>query len=69
MQSAPPDPAAELDMLLRRAGITLPPERMPGVLAGFLDLQVMLPLLRQPRSAAAEPAGTYDLSTITRDMP
>ncbi len=56
----------ELDMLLERAGIALPPDRYAGVLAGFLDLQAMLPQLRQPRTAAAEPAGTYDLDTITR---
>ena len=36
-------------------------------LATYRDLQVMLPVLRGPRTAAAEPAGTYVIDTVTRD--
>ena len=57
----------ELDLVLKRAGITLPPGRRRGVLATYRDLQVMLPVLRGPRTAAAEPAGTYVIDTIIRD--
>ncbi|MFC0410163.1 hypothetical protein [Roseomonas elaeocarpi] len=56
----------QLDMLLQRAGITLPEGRYRGVLESYQDLMKMLPVLRQPRTAAAEPAGTYSLDTITR---
>ncbi|MDT8276470.1 MAG: hypothetical protein E7K72_05525 [Roseomonas mucosa] len=58
----------ELDMALSRAGITLPPGRYAGVLATHRDLQKMMPILRQPRTAAAEPAGVYVLDTITREQ-
>lgn len=56
-----------LDLVLKRAGITLPPGRRRGVLATYRDLQAMLPILRGPRIAAAEPAGTYVIDTVTRD--
>ncbi|PZW50919.1 hypothetical protein C8P66_101134 [Humitalea rosea] len=59
---------AELDMVLKRAGLTLPPNRYAGILATYRDLQAMLPVLRGPRTAAAEPAGTYVLETITREI-
>ena len=58
----------ELDLVLKRAGITLPEGRYAGVLFCYRDLQTLLPLLRNGRTAAAEPAGTYDLDTITREM-
>ena len=61
------DEEPELDLLLQRAGITLPPGRRRGVLATYRDLQAMLPVLRSQRTAAAEPAGTYVIDTITRD--
>jgi len=57
----------ELDMVLKRAGIIPPPGRYRGLLATYRDLQAMLPLLRGPRTAAAEPAGIYVLDTITRE--
>lgn len=59
-----PDP--ELDLILKRAGITPPPGRMGGLLVAYRELQTMLPVLRGPRGAAAEPAGTYVLDTVTR---
>lgn len=55
-----------LDAALKRAGITPPPGRMAGLLATYTDLQTMLPLLRNGRTAAAEPAGTYVIETTAR---
>ena len=51
--------AAEFDMLMARAGLTIPPDRRPALLAGFADLRAMLPLLRQPH-AAMSPQGALD---------
>ncbi|HWL79478.1 MAG TPA: hypothetical protein VNR89_00855 [Roseomonas sp.] len=67
MSQAQEERDAELDLLLRRAGITIPPERYAGVLNGYRDLQAALPLLRSARTAAAEPAGTFVLDTVTRE--
>jgi hypothetical protein len=61
------DPMRALQDALRRAGVTLPPQHLPGTLIGSTELQAMLALLRGPRDAAAEPAVTYSLDTITRD--
>jgi hypothetical protein len=58
----------ELQQALQRAGLDLPPGRLPGLLATYTELRAMLPLLRRPRSAAAEPAGVYDLATVTREQ-
>ena len=60
------DLAAELSFLLKRAGHEVPTDRVPGIVAGYGDLKVMLALVRQPRSAANEPANVYCLDTITR---
>lgn len=60
------DHQAALEAALKRAGITPPPGRMRGLLVTHRDLQAMLPMLRNGRSAAAEPAGIYALETITR---
>ena len=56
----------EFDCLAARAGLTVPPDRRDVVFEGFKELRAMLPLLRQPRTAASEPAGTYDIRTINR---
>ncbi len=60
------DLAAELAFLFKRAGHDVPADRMSGILAGYAELKVMLALLRQPRTAAHEPANIYSLETITR---
>jgi hypothetical protein len=57
---------AEFDILMARAGLTIPPDRRAALLAGFADLRATLPLLRQPRTAAAEPANTFRLSKLER---
>lgn len=63
----PEDDERELEAALARAGVTPPPGRMRGLLAAYKDLRPMLPLLRGPRDAAAEPAGVYSFDSITRD--
>ncbi|HWX46630.1 MAG TPA: hypothetical protein VNZ61_01070 [Roseomonas sp.] len=67
MSQAEVERDAEFDMLLRRAGIIIPDERYAGVLSGYRELQALLPKLRGPRSAAAEPAGTFVIETVTRE--
>ncbi len=66
-----PDEAAlalEFDVLAKRAGLDIPADRKPIVFAGFKDLRRMLALLRQPRTAASEPAGTYSILSVTRGL-
>jgi hypothetical protein len=60
--------SAEFDVLARRAGLTIPEERRSALLKGYRDLKRMTALMRQPRTAADEPAGTYDIRTVTRDL-
>jgi hypothetical protein len=64
------DPAleAEFDILAKRAGLAVPENRKPAMLRGFKDLKRMTALLRQPRTAADEPAGTYSILTVTRSV-
>ena len=67
-----PDDAAlalEFDVLARRAGLHVPEERRAMLLAGFKDLRRMATLLRHPpRTAADEPASTFDIRTVTRGI-
>jgi len=60
--------AAEFDVLAKRAGLEIPENRRPALLKGFKDLKKMTALMRQPRTAADEPAGTYVIETITRSL-
>ena len=66
-----PDDAAlalEFDVFAKRAGLEIPEDRRATVFAGFKELRHMLALLRQPRTAAAEPAGTYSILSVTRGI-
>lgn len=56
----------ELEALLRRAGVTVPEDRMDAVLSGYADLKGMCALLRQPRTAAAEPSNVFSLVTLMK---
>ena len=58
--------AAEFDMLAKRARLTIPVDRRAAMLAGYKDLKRMTALMRQPRTAANEPAAAYSLQSITR---
>ena len=70
--SEPPadDPtlSAEFDALAKRAGLDVPDSRRPALLKGYKDLKRMTALMRQPRTAADEPAGTYVIQTVTRSL-
>ena len=59
---------AEFDVLAKRAGLTIPEDRKPAMLKGFADLKRMTALMRQPRTAAAEPAGAYSILSVTRSV-
>ena len=58
---APDALAAEFDVFMQRAGLVIPPDRRAALLAGYADLRAQLPLLRQPRTAAAEPSNIFHL--------
>jgi hypothetical protein len=71
MMTEIPDEAAlalEFDVFARRAGLDIPADRRAGVFAGFKDLLHMLALMRQPRTAAHEPASTYSILSVTRGL-
>jgi hypothetical protein len=59
---------AEFDILAKRAGLAVPGDRKPALLRGFKDLKRMTAQMRQPRTAADEPAGTYSILTVTRSV-
>jgi hypothetical protein len=56
----------ELDLLMARIGAEVPADRKAGVVAGYKDMKRMVALLRQPRSAAAEPSNIYSLTPPPR---
>jgi hypothetical protein len=60
--------ALEFDVLARRAGLEIPDDRKQALFAGFKDLRRMLALMRQPRSAADEPAATFSIQSVTRGL-
>ncbi len=60
--------ALEFEVMAKRAGLTIPEKRRPGLFAGFKDIRQMAALLRQPRTAASEPAATFDILTVTRSL-
>jgi hypothetical protein len=71
MMTEIPDEAAfalEFDVFARRAGLDIPADRRSVVFAGFKGLRRMLALLRQPRTVAEEPAGTFSILSVTRGL-
>lgn len=59
-----PDPATpsletEFDVLMARAGVVVPEDRRAALLTGFAELRGHVALLRQPRTAAAEPSNIF----------
>ncbi len=51
----------ELDAAAKKAGLTIPAERFEVILASYKEQKRMVALLRQPRTAAAEPSNIYSL--------
>ncbi len=60
--------AVEFDVFAKRAGLDIPADRRELVFAGFKDMRAMLELLRQPRTAAHEPAGFFDIRSVNRGL-
>jgi hypothetical protein len=54
--------AAEFDVLMRRAGITVPADRRAGVLASYADLQEQIALLRNRYAHTDEPSNVFRLT-------
>jgi hypothetical protein len=66
-----PDEAAlalEFDVLAKRAGLDIPEQRKAALFEGFRDLRRMTALMRQPRSAADEPASAFSILSVTRGL-
>ena len=55
------DLARELDMLLAKAGANVPSDLKAGLLDGYRDMKRMAAMMRQPRTAAAEPSNIFSL--------
>ena len=70
MTEMPDDGAltVEFDVFAKRAGLDIPADRRPALFAGFKDLRRMVALMRQPRTAADEPAGTFSILSVTRGL-
>jgi hypothetical protein len=58
--------AVEFDILMRRAGITVPAERRAAVLAGYADLRDQIALLHDRYAHTDEPANVFRLSPLGR---
>jgi len=59
---SPDELAAEFDILMRRAGITVPADRRAGVLTSYADLHEQIALLRDRYAYTDEPANVFRLS-------
>jgi hypothetical protein len=56
--------AAEFDILMRRAGITVPEERRAAVLVSYADLREQIALLHYRYAHTDEPANVFRLSPM-----
>ena len=54
--------AAEFDILMRRAGLTVPADRRAGLLTSYADLHQQMALLRNRYAHTAEPANVFRLT-------
>ncbi|HTU56103.1 MAG TPA: hypothetical protein VMF62_19220 [Acetobacteraceae bacterium] len=51
--------ADEFDILMARAGLTIPPDRREALLVAFADLRREIALLHDPLPPSLEPAAVY----------
>jgi hypothetical protein len=51
---------------MTRIGAVVPADRKAGIIGCCEELRRMTALVRQPRSAAAEPANVYSLKPMSR---
>jgi hypothetical protein len=58
---SPNDLAQEFDILMRRAGITVPDARRAAVLASYADLHEQIALLHNRYAYTDEPANVFRL--------
>lgn len=56
----------EFDVVMKAAGVDVMPDRRTGALAGYREMKRITPYLRQPRTAADEPANIYSLIPFIR---
>ena len=56
--------AAEFDMLMRRAGLTVPEQRRATVLASYADFRGQMDLLRGRYAHTDEPANVFRVPPI-----
>ena len=61
---AEPDLEQEFAILMCRAGLSVPADRLDDMLVGYKDIRGRLEILRQPRTVSAEPSNTYALSPL-----
>ncbi|HXT79324.1 MAG TPA: hypothetical protein VN702_07160 [Acetobacteraceae bacterium] len=54
----------EFDVLMRRAGLIIPPARRSGILASYADLLEQIALLHGRYGHEAEPANVYRVPPI-----
>ena len=54
--------AAEFDCLMKRAGITVPPQRRATTLAAYADLRGQIALLHGRYGPEAEPSNVFRLA-------
>ena len=64
MAQSPDTLEAEFDLLMQRAGLTVPAERRAQVLPAYAELRDQVELLRGPRTAAAEPSNIFRLHPL-----
>ena len=57
--------AIEFDMLMRRAGITVPAQRRAAVLVSYADFRGQIALLHDRYAHTDEPANIFRLSPVT----
>lgn len=58
-ESEDPRLAAEFDMLMQRAGLTIPTDRRAELLIAFADLRAEIALLHEPLPPTLEPAAVF----------
>ena len=55
--------AAEFDMLMARADVTVPADRRDSMLAGYADFRAQLHFLHGRRDHLAEPSNVFAVTT------
>ncbi len=59
MSSTPDELALEFNILMNRAGLTVPPARRGAILAAYADFRAQIALLHDRHAHTDEPAHTF----------